>query len=470
MMKGKVYLVGAGPGKPDLITVRGQNILREADVIIYDYLVDGRILGNAKENAELVNCAGVENSKNKSGSGLRQEIINKLLVKKAKEGKRVVRLKGGDPAIFGRCFDELEALVREKIEFELVPGITAASAASLFSGVPLTDRRFSSSCVFVAGQEDPAKEKSSIDWDSVSKIDTVVFYMGMGTLEKIVEQLKKAGKDKSTPVAVIQEASRSNQKVLIASLNDIAEKAKKKGFKPPAIIIIGETVRLEKRVNCLKKNKRILFTGLSAERYFLKGTYEHVPFIKIQPANDYKKFDMHVKNIEDFDWIVFTSRYGVKYFFDRLRKIQLDARKLCRVKIAVIGKSTQKKLSEYFLEADLIPREESSTGLIKAFRKIDLKDKKVFIPRSNISDKGMTKTLKTLGANVTASVAYRNVMPDDLPELDLNDFDEIMFTSPSTVRNFKEKYKKIPKKIKVSYIGDVTLEEAERCQLTRRID
>ncbi|MFQ5952920.1 MAG: uroporphyrinogen-III C-methyltransferase [Candidatus Omnitrophota bacterium] len=461
----KVYLVGAGPGKPDLITLRGLNVLKEADVIVYDYLVDRRILENAKESAELINCASLGSGKSEGVFRLRQKKINRLLVKKAKEGKKVLRLKGGDPAIFSRHSDELEVLVKEKIEFELVPGVTAASAASLFSGVPLTDRRFSSSCVFVTGQEDPFKKESLVDWDSLSKVGTVVFYMGVSNLKKIASRLIKAGKDKSTPVAVIQNASWTNQKVLIGTLDNIAEKAQEKGFKPPAIIIIGKTARLEKKFNWLKKNKRVLFTGLSAERYFLKGTYEHVPLIKTEPAKSYKKFDAQVKNIEDFDWIVFTSRYGVKHFFERLKNLGFDARKLYRVKIAAIGQSTRKKLNEYSLEANLVPSDESSRGLIKAFKKIDLKGKKIFMPRSDISDKGLGKALEALGADVTASVAYRNVMPEDLPDLDLNEFDEIMFTSPSTVRNFKKRYGEAPEGIKINCIGEVTLKEAKRCGL-----
>ncbi|MBU0571518.1 MAG: uroporphyrinogen-III C-methyltransferase [Candidatus Omnitrophica bacterium] len=464
MEKGKVYLIGAGPGKPDLITVRGYNILKDADVVIYDYLVDKKALESVKENAELIDCASLGNN-SEGGASLRQDRINKLLVKKSKEGRKIVRLKGGDPAIFGRCSDELEALAKEKIEFELVPGVTAASAASSFSGIPLTGRGFASSCVFVTGQEDPFKKESLVDWDTLPKTGTVVFYMGAGNLKEITARLISGGKDKNTPVAVIQNASYLNQKVLTGNLDDIAGKVKKQSFTPPAVIIVGEAAKLEKKFNWRKRNKRILFTGLSTERYFLKGTHEHVPFIKIEPLRDYEEFDAYLKIIEDFDWVVFTSRYGVEHFFRRLKDAGFDARKLHKVKIAAIGQSTGKKLNEYFLETDLVPPDESSGGLVESFRKIDLKGKKIFMPRSNISDKGLEKELKALGANVTASVAYKNVMPEDLPKLDFSGFDEIMFTSPSTVRNFKKKYKRVPGHIRVSCIGNVTLKEAKRCHL-----
>lgn len=464
MQKGKVYLIGAGPGKPDLITVRGQNILKEADVIIYDYLVDRRILENAKEKTELIGCDRLDKSGNSDKILSRQKRINALLVKKAGEGKKVARLKSGDPAIFSRCSHELEALAKEGIGFEIVPGVTAASAAS-YSGIPLTDRRFASSCTFVTGHEDPAKTKSLVDWDSLAQSGTIVFYMAVGNLSKIAGQLIKAGKDKKTQAAIIQNASMPAQRALFGTLDNIASKAAKKKIKPPAIVIIGKTAGLGKKFKPLKREKRVLFTGLSGERFFLKDNYIHVPLIKIEPMEDYSGFDRHLKNITDFDWIVFTSRYGVEHFFRRIKKAGYDARKIAGVRIAAIGNSTKEKLMEYMIKADLVPENESSRGLIKKFKKKSLKNKKIFLPRSDIADKGLEKALKGLGAEVVPSFAYRNIMPENLPDLDINEFDEIMFTSPSTVRNFKKRYKKVPENVKVSCIGEVTLREARRCRL-----
>jgi len=470
-MKAKVYLIGAGPGKPDLITVRGLHILEEADVVIYDYLVDKRLLEYAREGAEFICCDKLaEKGRYSDGFSIHQERISNLIVKKAKEGKKVVRLKNGDISIFSRLSQELDALVRNKIDFELVPGVTVASAAASFTGIPLTDREFASTCAFVTGHEDPKKEVSSIDWKALSKVGTVVLYMAVENLPEIVKELIKAGKPKDTGYVIVQNATLATQKVLSANLEDIVEKARRERIKPPAIIIVGDIARFEKRFNWLRKNKKILFTGLSEERFFIKGVYFHLPLIKIEPMGDYREFDNYLKNIRDYDWIIFASRYGVEYFFKRLRIIGYDSRVLGDIKIAAVGNSTQNRLSDFGIKADLVPKNESSNGLIEEFsasggKKIGLKNKKIFLPRSDISDKGLENELIKLGASVTSSFAYRNVLPCDLPDLDLGNFNEIIFTSPSTVRNFKKRYKKIPKKVKIRSIGDVTLQEIKRCRL-----
>ena len=465
-MRGKVYLVGAGPGKSDLITLRGLNILKEADVVIYDYLVDREILQNAKETAELVCCDKVaKKGRYSDNSSIQQKNITDLVIEKAKKGKNVIRLKNGNPCIFSRLHQELDELIAKKIEFEIVPGITAASAASSLTGIPLTDRDFASSCVFVTGVEDPRKNNSSIDWDALAKSGTVVLYMGVGNLETIVKKLLKAGKGKDTDVAIIQNISLPTQRVLTGALKDIVKKAKRERIKPPAIIIVGKVVSLEKRCNWLKKNKRVLFTGLSKERFFIDGTYFHLPLIKMGPLSDYREFDNYLKGINRFDWIVFASRYGVEYFFKRLKLIGGDVRALKGIKMAVVGNSTKERLLDFGILSDLVPKNESSLGLVERFKKEDLSGKKIFMPRSDLSDKGLEKALERLGARVTTSVAYKNTREENLPDLDLNFFDEIMFTSPSIVRNFKRRYKKVPKTVKVKCIGDVTKREAKRCKL-----
>lgn len=465
MNKIKVYLVGAGPGRDDLITVRGLNILKEADVVIYDYLVDRRLLQETREGAELICCDKLRKNRYSDSFLFHQEKINKLVVKKAREGKKVVRLKNGDPAIFGRLSQEMEALLKNRIEFEVVPGVTAASVASCSSGIPLTDRRFASSCIFVTGHEDPNKETSFLDWNSISKVGTIVLYMAVENMDKIVERLLKVGKGEGTPVAVIQDAGLVTQRVLTSTLRDIVDKAKEQNITPPAILIIGEVVKLEKEFNWLKKNKRILFTGISPQRFFERGTIFHLPLIKIEPLEDYSEFDRALKDIDDYSWIVFSSRYGVQYFFQRLYKKGYDARRLSKVMVAAIGNSTRVRLLDYGVIADVIPKEESSKGLINEFKKIDIRNKRIFLPRSDISDKGLKQGLSSLGAIVTSCVAYKNVMPKDLPDLDLRFFDEVMFTSPSGVRNFVKRYSSLPKSVKVRCIGDVTLKEAKRWHL-----
>lgn len=461
----KVYIVGAGPGDPGLITTKGLEILRQADVIIYDYLVDKRILSEARSGTELICCDLLGKKRYSDGFSVSQERINALLVKKAKQGKRVARLKNGDPSIFARTSQELDALIKNKIDFEIIPGVTAANSASAFSGIPLTDRRFASSCVFVTGHEDPAKKESSIDWGRIAGAGTIVLYMGAKNIDKIMRRLVKEGKDKNTPAAIIQGAGRLTQKIITGAIRDIAEKSKKNKIRPPAVIIIGDVARLEKKFGWLEREKRILYTGLSKERFFLPGAYFHLPLIKIEPLDNYGEFDNFLKDIKKFDWVVFSSRYGVEYFFKRLMAIGLDSRMLKDEEIAAIGASTASRLRDFGIIADLVPKEESSKGLLKEFSKINIKGKEVFLPRSDISDKKLNEGFEKLGARVSASYAYRNVPAKDLPALDLNWFHEIMFTSPSGVRNFKKRYGRLPRGVKAKCIGDVTLNEAKRCRL-----
>lgn len=460
--KGKVYLVGAGPAGKDLITVKGLEVLRQADAVIYDYLIDKELLQEAKEGAELICCDKLRGKKYSDGFLIHNEKIGQLVAKKAKEGKKVVRLKNGDPSIFSRLSQELEPLVKNKIEFEVVPGVTAASAASCFSGVPLTDRRFSSSVVFVTGHEAAGKDKALVNWKDVAANGSIVLYMAVENISKVAAELIKAGKSARTPIVAISQAGKINQRIVVAVLKNIHEAVKENRITAPAIFIIGSVVRLNERFDWLNKNRRILFTGLSAKRFFLKGNYSHQPMIRIVPLDNYSTFDRHLRKICSFNWIVFTSRYAVQYFFQRLIKIGFDGRCLHNIKIAAVGASTATKLEEFSVIADLIPKVESSKGLLATFKRIDLKGEKIFLPCSNISDKGLSAGLRNLGAKVAACVAYKNIAPLDLPDLDLKTFDQIIFTSPSGVRNFARRYGKPPQKVGITCIGEVTRAQAKK--------
>ncbi len=460
-MAGKVYLVGAGPGSPDLITVRGRRILRQAEVVIYDYLVNKEILNEVKPGAQLICCDKLAGKgRYLDGFIIHQERIHALIVKKARQGKKVIRLKNGDPAIFSRMSGELEALVKNKIDFEIVPGVTAASSASAFSGIPLTDRRFASSCVFATGHLSPGKKENTLDWKNIASSGTIVLYMAVENLKVIAQELIRIGKSKITPVAIVQDAGFAWQKITLGTLANISQKAKQAKVKPPAIIIIGEVVSLGKKFNWLKKSRRVLFTGISSQRFFNQELVFHLPLIRIIPLADYRQLDSQLKYIGKYDWLVFTSRYGAQYFFQRLYKIGLDSRALKGVKIAAIGQSTKNRLADFGILADLVPADESSAGLIKAFKKYDLAGKQIFLTRSDLSDKGLEQELKAQGAQITACVCYRNIPAQNLPDLDLQSFKEIMFTSPSTVKSFKQRYKKIPAGVKVRCIGEVTRKQA----------
>ncbi len=450
-----MYLVGAGPGAKDLISLRGQQALGQAEVVIYDYLVDGEMLEDVNPRAKLICCDELDK---------KQAKVNSAMVKFAEKGKLVVRLKNGDPFIFGRAEEEIEALLKNRIEFEIIPGITAAAAAACFSGIPLTSRRISSSVIYVSGQQAKG-EKPAIDWQAISKNETIVLYMAVKNIQSIAQQLIKNGKPADTPVAAISQAGRINQKIAIAKLDNISRIVKKEEITAPAIFIIGPVVRLNERLNWFRRNKRVLFTGLSAKRFFLKGNYFHLPMIKIEPLDDYADFDRYFKAISSFNWVIFTSRYAVQYFFQRLDKIGLDTRSLWNIKIAAIGNSTAVRLKSQGIIADLIPKVETSKGLLNVLKRIPLKDRRIFLPHSDISDKGLVKGLKKFGAKVIACVAYRNIVPENLPSLDLDTFNEIIFTSPSCVRNFVKRYGKPPKKAVIRCIGEVTRAQAKKLRL-----
>lgn len=459
-----MYLVGAGPGAKDLISLRGQQLLSQADVVIYDYLVDSQILEDVNPQAKLICCDSLGKRQPQEGSFDAQVKVNSAMVNFAKKGKLVARLKNGDPFIFGRAQEEIEALLKNRIEFEVIPGITAAQAAACFSGIPLTSRKISSSVIYVSGQE-AVGEKPVIDWRSVSKNETIVLYMAVKNIRAIAKQLIKNGKPANTPVAVISQAGRISQKLAITELENIGKIVKEEEITAPAIFIIGLVVRLSARLNWFKKNKRVLFTGLSTKRYFLKGNYFHLPMIKIEPLDNYADFDRQLKEISGFNWIIFTSRYAVQYFFQRLNKIGFDTRLLKDAKIAAIGTSTAARLRVLGIIADLVPKVETSKGLLNALSKVSLKGKTIFLPHSDISDKGLAKELKDFGAKVIGSIAYRNIVPENFPDFDLDTFDEIIFTSPSGVRNFVKRYGKPPKKAAIKCIGRVTLEQAKKLSL-----
>jgi uroporphyrinogen III methyltransferase/synthase len=506
MKKYNLYIVGAGPGDPDLITLKGFKILKQADVIIYDYLVDKRVLEYANKTAELICADDLDKDKYSNGFSKRQEKINELLVKKVKEGKKVVRLKNGDPSIFSRLNEEVEFLNKHKVDYIIVPGVTAATAAGCYCGIPLTVRGLSSSVVITTGHEDKNKKDKFVDWQKIAQIDTIVLYMAVENLESIVENLIKYGKDKNTKIAVISNVSKINQKIVIGELKNIVEKVKKENITAPAVVIIGDVVEKEKKFNWFKKIKKVLYTGISEERFFENILYYHIPMISIKPLEDYTELDNWIKKIYSthnlqlisappqlsttynplpttyIDWLVFTSRFGVYYFFDRLLKLGYDSRKLNGIKIAAIGSSTANKLKEYGIIADLVPKKECSDGLVEEFKKLitkthnpqpithNLKPRtSILLIRSDIADKNLAKRLAELGYKVYSCVAYRNVIPDNLPDLDLSSLslnggiDEIYFSSPSTVRNFVSRYGK--PYCKVRTIGKVTENEARRFKI-----
>ena len=459
-MAASVYILGAEPGDPGLITVKGRNILREADIILHDYLVSEKILACSKDDAVKISC---EELGKKEGLS-RQDEIHRLLIDYGRSAKKVVRLKNGDPSIFGRCSEEAAALIYAKVSFEIIPGVTAASAASSLSGIPLTDREVASSCILVTGRESSGKKMDGVSWSSAAQAGTAVFYMTVMTIGKIAAKLISAGLDAQTPAAIIQDVSLPTQRTVLGVLDTIEKQMQDASIMPPALLIVGKAVDKGRLFMQRQRGKNILFTGLSKERYFLEDNYFHLPMIRIDPLEDYGAFDKLLITIDRYDWIVFASRFGVKYFMERLCAAGLDARILSGIKLAAVGGSTGNMLKNYALSADLVPEEESSSGLIDALKKEGITGRKIFMPKSDLSDKGLKTAFESLGAVVVSADAYKNVMPENLTDLDFSVFDEVVFTSPSAVRNFKKRYGNVPGKIKVSCIGAVTLKEAKKCQ------
>jgi len=449
MKTGKVYIIGAGPGDPELITLKGKKVLSQCDVVIYDSLVEKSILKYANKKAELI-CVDEICEKQKETFIDKQDIINKTILIKVKEGKNLVRLKNGDPFIFGKAREEISFLEQNNIEYYIIPGITSANCASVYSGVPLTMRNISSSVIFLTGHQ-IKNANNQIKWDIISKLETIVLYMASKNLKNIFEKLIENGMDKKTPFVGIYNVSNIGQRIIEGEIGYIENHLSE--LNAPLIVIIGNVVK--ERFKWFEKRKKILFFGLSPRRYFEDGIIFHLPLIEIKELEDYSEFDNELKKINEYDWIIFTSRFGVIHFFKRLFHLSYDTRYIANLKIAAIGSSTGNKLKRYGIIPDIIPSKESSIGLIEEFKKIEIKYKKIFLPRSDISDKNLKIELEKMGCYVKSIPCYRNVIPENIPNIDFSLFDEIIFTSPSTVRNFKKIFKKLPK-INIRCIGEIT--------------
>lgn len=474
---GKVYLVGAGPGDPNLITVRGKYLLEKAEVIVYDYLAGKKLLKHVPDDAEYIYVG-------KKG-GVRhpvpQDKINQLLIDKAKAGKFVVRLKGGDPFIFGRGGEEIQELHAAKVAFEIVPGVTSATAAATYAGIPITHRDFTASVAFLTGHEDPTKENSNIDWAKLATgAGTLVIYMGIKNLPIIVENLLKHGRAASTPVAVVRWASTPEQRSVVGTLETITQVVQDAEIKPPSLIIVGEVVSLRDTINWFEKRplfgKKILVTRTREQASELvSGLEEHgahcveCSTINIQPNDSYEVLDGEFERLDEYHWILFTSLNGIKYFFERLYEKGLDARDMRGPSIGVVGKSTADLLHTYGLNADLIPPTFTGEGLGRSLLDQGVEGRNVLLPRALQAREILPEILRGAGARVTVAPVYKNVLPEgrkeDLrEELESGTVDMITFTSSSTVRNFlsmlepkdEQELTDLLKDVKIAAIGPIT--------------
>jgi len=484
MRKGFVYLVGAGPGRADLITVRGAEVLKAADCVIYDKLANPALLQFVRKDAEIFHVP------KRIGEGsCTQDEINKVLTEKALAGKSVVRLKGGDPCIFGRVAEELAVLIEAGVDFEIVPGVTAAVAVSSYSGIMLTDREYSSQVTFVTGREAPGKEGSNIDWKVLAKFPgTIVFYMGMGTLDSTARQLIENGRPADTPAAVIANATFPTQRVVRAPLERINEVCEQQKINPPAIVVIGAAAAGDTRFDWFAKRslfgRSIVVTrdaagnaGFAAKIVRRGGNPLEFETIRIRPLTDTNEFLRALAKVAQYDWVVFTSGNGVTTFFDALDSLGKDARVFSSAKIAAIGGKTAEKLSEFGIKADFVPGIFTGRELGKQLIGFtNLRDKKILLLRSQLASNELVEILSRAGAEVDNVALYTaDAAKSDCAWLadGINDgtIDWLTFASPSSVDAFFEQIgveAVNSAKVKVASIGPVTSERLKA--LGARVD
>ena len=468
-MKGKCYLVGAGPGDLGLVTLRAKECIEQADVIVYDYLSNPETLGWAGDEAEIIYVG-----KKAGAHTLSQDQINALLVEKAGAGKQVVRLKGGDPFVFGRGGEEAEALAAAKIPFEIVPGVSSAIAGPAYAGIPVTHREQNSHVTFFAGHEDPVKTESSIDFDALAKLGgTQVMLMGVERIESIAQRMMKAGVRSNLPVGLIRWATTAQQETLVGTLADIAQRVSDAGFAAPAVAVFGEVVALREKLKWFEarplSGKRIVVTRtraqagvLSRELRLLGADVSELPTIRVEPPSDLRAFAELVQDAHAYDWIVFTSPNGVTAFFDLFYKLYDDAREIGGARIAAIGPATAQRVKDYHLHVDLQPDEFVAEALVREFQKAGgVENLRILIARAEKARDVLPRELSTLGAIVDEGFAYRTV-----PET--RDFtgarrrlleegaDMITFTSSSTVDNFLALGLPWPEGMKIASIGPIT--------------
>lgn len=479
MNKGKVYLVGAGPGDPGLITQKGIECLSVADVVIYDHLLDETLLAFAPEHAEMI-YAG----KSGASHAMEQQDINRLLVKKASEEKTVVRLKGGDPFVLGRGGEEAEELVQAGIPFEIIPGITSAISVPAYAGIPVTHRAMASSFAVITGHEDPTKTINSIAWDRIATgIDTLVFLMGMKNLPDIVLKLIEYGRPAGTPVAVIKDGTRPGQITVTGTLSDIVEKVKQQKLGPPAVIIVGKVAGLRDKLSWFDnrplQGKKILVTRTRRQASNLskllrqKGAQPfELPSIEIRPLEDYTALDKAITDLKKYSWIIFTSVNGVEAFFSRIHLLGMDGRALHGLTIGAIGPATASALEDNGIRPDYCPLVYTGAGLVDGLKSRNIAGRHFLLPRADIADAELSNGITSLGGIAHDIAAYRTV-PDTsginqaLKLISAGSIDIITFTSSSTVSNLVTalKDRKLPDGILVACIGPKTMETARKAGL-----
>lgn len=437
----KVYLVGAGPGDPSLITWKGRQLLASADSILYDNLANERLLDLAPKN-----CERLYVGKKKSVHAFPQEEICAMMIDRARRGLNVVRLKGGDPFIFGRGGEEVEALVDAGVAFEVVPGVTSPLGIAAYSGIPLTHRAHNKAVTFVTGHD-----VQGIDWSKVGQTETLVIFMGIFAIREIAAEIMRHGRSPETPAVAVRWGTRPDQETVSGSLATIADRIEQADLKPPATVIIGEVAGLREKLDWFEKlplfGQRIVVTraadqaGEFCDRLRALGADAiELPVIALEPPADPAPLERAIENLESYDWLIFTSVNGVRFFLDRLDRSPRDLRSL-RARICAIGPATRHAIESLHLKVDLMPEEYVAESLVKTLGQEDLAGKRVLLPRAAVARDVIPAELGKLGAQVDVVEAYRNVVPSDAAarahEILAGEHkpDWITFTSSSTVKN-----------------------------------
>jgi uroporphyrinogen III methyltransferase/synthase len=479
--KGTVYLVGAGPGDPGLITLRGLECLRQADLVLYDGLVNPLLLRHARGR-----CERTARTTDASGQVVPQSEINTRLIAAAREGLTVVRLKGGDPFIFGRGSEEAAALVEAGIPFEVVPGVTAATAAGVYAGISLTHRDHTSAVAFITGHEMPGKAASAVDYGVLAAFPgTLVFYMGLHRVEAIVSALMAAGKPGATPSCVISRATTPSQRTVSAPLAELPAAVRNAGLHAPSLIMVGECVAQRERLAWFEK--RPLFgqtigitrpdgqaDGAIARCLSLGAQPVLLPTIRILPVEEWSAVDAAIARIDDYDWLIFTSTNGVDAFLGRLWEKGRDARALSSAKLAAIGPATAESLERWRLRCDIVPDEYRAEALAAALKPI-VNGKRVLWVRASRGRDVLPTELEAAGASVEQLVVYQNVdvasyavLESDM--LESGAVDWIALSSPSIARNLVTLLTPAARahlgtRTKLAAISPVTAEAATRAGL-----
>lgn len=486
--KGIVYLVGAGPGDTGLLTLRGAELIKQADVLVYDALVNKDLLRMAPKGVEII-YAG----KRAADHAIPQEELNALLVSKAKEGKRVVRLKGGDPYVFGRGGEEAEELAAAGIPFEVVPGISSTVAAPNYAGIPVTHRDHCSSYTVITGHEDPTKDEQTINWAQVAKTPgTKVVLMGVQRIREITKELVANGMSKDTPVAMVRWGTTGQQQSISGTLSDIADQVEKTQFSAPAVTIIGDVVKLREKLNWFENRplfgQRIVVTRtreqasqLSNQLKELGADVLEIPTIKVVETD--RKVDLAdaLLELNSYNWIVFTSPNGVSMFFEMFFKAFEDLRDFGGMRIAAVGPATAAKLKEFHLKVDLMPEEYVTSKIAKALNDYESVDNlKILLMRAEVANPDLPQELEAMGAIVDDIACYKTIPETEdingaAAKLTEGGADWITFTSSSTVENFHARFdlpalvKKFPQ-IKLASIGPETSKALSALELTPTVE